>query len=153
MRRLRVAMDELLDALTPMSEDPFEYLLDLREGVVVAIPGPDAPEPDEFEDELAAVEADPDRYEAIPRIETGTQYEWMARFAESVRDVHLRDQLAIALDGKGAFRRFRSVISEHPMPSRRWEEARRANVVEYATRWLASLDIEAEYTLRPLPEA
>jgi hypothetical protein len=39
---------------------------------------------------------------------SSVEYGWMAEFAATVGDAPLRDKLEIALDGRGAFRRFKT---------------------------------------------
>jgi hypothetical protein len=64
------------------------------------------------DDVAVDVEANPDRWLWFDR--TGSQDGWrdMADFAERQRDPGLRDRLERAIEGKGAFRRFRDVVDE-----------------------------------------
>lgn len=60
------------------------------------------------------------RFLLIPKRESGEGYEVMVSFAGSVEDRNLQEKLEIALDGKGAFRRFRNVLNQHPDELERW---------------------------------
>ena len=57
----------------------------------------------------------------IEPLESSVEYGWMAEFAATVGDARLRDRLEVALDGRGAFRRFKNVLldspEERPSPS------------------------------------
>lgn len=67
----------------------------------------------------------------------------MAEFAESVKDEGLREKLAIALDGKGAFRRFKNVLYNYPDEEKRWFEYKDKSMKREITEWLNDLGIEA----------
>jgi len=58
------------------------------------------------------------------------QYRWMERFVSSVPEGPLRDRLLIAIDGKGAFRRFKDVLLVFPAERERWF-AYRADVLHF----------------------
>jgi len=64
-------------------------------------------------------------------------YEDMVDFAETVRDPRLTGRLEVALDGRGAFRRFRTVLDREPAEFERWsgfsDDRRRGR----ARAWLA----------------
>jgi len=66
----------------------------------------------------------------------------MVEFTEKVEDELLREKLSIALDGKGAFRRFKNVIADYPGYRERWfkfsDERKNKKVIE----WLNSIGIE-----------
>src|SRR5439155_3832436 len=48
------------------------------------------------------------------------QYKWMEQFVAMVEDPALRERLLIAIDGKGAFRRFKDVLLNDPAERERW---------------------------------
>ncbi len=147
-RKLRVAMDDLLDAMTAMRDDASRYYLDIEDGSVVAVlellDGLD-------EDEIArAIEEDPDRYAEIPRIESQRDYDLMRRFADSVEEADIREKLDLALRGKGAFGRFRDVVFPYPDLKAKWLTVRQEALLAEAKGWLDSLGIEPVYELRPV---
>jgi hypothetical protein len=69
------------------------------------------------------------------------QYRWMERFVQSVEDEALKERLILAIDGKGAFRRFKDVLLSYPVERDRWFQYR-ANLLHiYINHWLASQDV------------
>jgi hypothetical protein len=60
----------------------------------------------------------------IPQADSHEEYNLMAEFAATVRDRHLRELLEVALDGRGAFRRFKNVLASYPKERERWFEFR-----------------------------
>ncbi len=60
------------------------------------------------------------RFVEIPKPESRKAYDDMADFAATVANPHLRDLLAVALRGKGAFRRFKDVLLNYPAERERW---------------------------------
>ena len=53
-------------------------------------------------------------YMRIEPVSSREQYRWMERFVGSVSDGGLRERLVMAIDGKGAFRRFKDVLLAFP---------------------------------------
>lgn len=83
-------------------------------------------------------------------------YADMTDFAESVPDRHLRDRLLVALDGRGAFRRFRDVVYNTPEEiGKVWNSFSDARASARAVGWLAReglVDVEAATARRQLLE-
>lgn len=79
----------------------------------------------------------------------------MLAFAATVDEDDLREQLHLALDGKGAFGRFRSVVERHPDLQARWTEQKQKALVSFAETWLREeVGVEPIYELprrRPPP--
>jgi hypothetical protein len=67
----------------------------------------------------------------------------MEDFATSVANPGLRQLLEVALDGSGAFRRFKNVLADHPADRGRWFAFRAERVREAMRDWLESNDITA----------
>ena len=82
------------------------------------------------------------RFLPIPRCESREGYELMAAFTETVTSKVLREKLAVALDGKGAFRRFRNVLNQHPDELERWYAFKDESIREEAVQWLLDHGIE-----------
>ena len=59
-------------------------------------------------------------YMRIEPVSSREQYRWMERFIPMVEEGELRDQLSAAIDGKGAFRRFKDVLLNYPTERERW---------------------------------
>jgi hypothetical protein len=66
----------------------------------------------------------------------------MAEFAGTVRDVRLRDRLEVALDGRGAFRRFKNALLDFPAERKRWFAFRDERLRTVAREWLEEEGIE-----------
>ena len=84
------------------------------------------------------------RFIGVPKQESRDGYRDMVDFAESVTDDRLRDLLSVALNGKGAFRRFKDVLYSYPEEKQRWYDFSEKQVNERVLEWLESEDIEVE---------
>src|SRR5262249_20402002 len=67
----------------------------------------------------ARISADPN-YLRIDPVSSREQYRWMERFIPMVDETELRGKLAHAIDGKGAFRRFKDVLMTYAAHRERW---------------------------------
>lgn len=150
-RKLRVAMDDILLAMSTPAHHESEAYLDLQTGEVVTIEDEDLTGVDVDED-LRRLAEDPERFASIPRIEGRDEFDLMCRFAETVDEEDIRERLALALRGKGAFGRFRDVVFRYPDLEARWNAMQQEWQVGEARRWLESLGLEPEYQLRPIAE-
>ena len=89
----------------------------------------------------ASVRSSPTRFLHLDPASSREQYRWMERFVASVEDPALKERLVLAIDGKGAFRRFKDVLLSYPVERDRWF-AYRANLLHiYVNLWLDSKDI------------
>jgi len=114
LRRIPVDLEDLSGVLEgdPMSG---EGRLDLQNGGVwTEREFEDSAESDEEDDE------DPERWLWIPNQGSRAGYRDMADFVETVTDPGRADRLEIALQGKGAFRRFKDVLARWPGELERW---------------------------------
>jgi hypothetical protein len=78
----------------------------------------------------------------IEPLSSQTEYRWMADFAETVADRRLREMVDLALDGRGAFRRFKAVLSDYPIERERWFAFRQERLDQEMKEWLSENDIE-----------
>jgi hypothetical protein len=149
-RRLQVAMGDILDAMETSEDDPVTFFLDLETGKVESqLSGEWRAGLDEEETEFdRAFEENPERYEEIPKYAGHDEYNLMCRFADTVDEDDIRERLDIALQGKGAFRRFRDVIFRYPDLKAKWFATRQEALLKEALDWLDSLEIEPIYELR-----
>ncbi|MBN1122422.1 MAG: hypothetical protein JXJ17_15205 [Anaerolineae bacterium] len=53
------------------------------------------------------------RYIGIPWVESHEGYQDMELFIETVEDKHVQELLYVAINGRGAFQRFKSVLYNH----------------------------------------
>ncbi|MEF8874966.1 MAG: UPF0158 family protein [Candidatus Thermoplasmatota archaeon] len=60
----------------------------------------------------------------------------MQDFIQTVEDEDLREKLWIAIDGKGAFRRFKDVLRLYPDVRERWFEFKDERVERRVVEWL-----------------
>ena len=115
MRTIPIRWAELETAFERNAPDTESYL-DARTGEVITL-----------------VEGQPETAELRTRVVTGgeayvkidpassrEQYKWMERFVATVTEEPLRERLVIAIDGKGAFRRFKDVLLNYPGERERW---------------------------------
>jgi hypothetical protein len=82
-------------------------------------------------------EAEPGRYLELPRAESRDGYEDMQAFIDTVDDTHLQELLGVAIQGRGAFRRFKDALARHPAEQQRWFEFQTARLDARAREWLA----------------
>lgn len=141
MRRRRIDLQALIDAMTLPEEVPWQSFLDLRDGAIVEVDLENEDERDETI-EPSEVAADPERYLEIPRLESQEEYDIMAAFAASDDDDEVCERLGDALQGRGAFSRFRRLVDSDGELRERWFAFRGDQLIEHARRWLASLDVE-----------
>ena len=172
MRKLQVDFAALGAALEDQTREFLDYYFDTHTGDVEEVPPElldeiEFPGSSEFADvetwgeELLDIartiveESGPSvsgRYEWVPQRESREAYQTMVRFAESVESEELRRLLDVALNGRGAFRRFKDVLYDFPDERERWFAFNNAELREYATDWLRTLGIEAVPRPRPGPQ-
>lgn len=78
------------------------------------------------------------RYLRIDPVSSREQYRWMERFIATVEDDDLRRRLNIAIDGKGAFRRFKDALMSHPVDRERWFAFRSERLRACMESWLTA---------------
>src|SRR5258705_7165200 len=83
----------------------------------------------------ARIAADPN-YLRIDPVSSREQYRWMERYIPMVEDVELRAKLAVSIDGKGAFRRFKDVLMSYGAERERWFAFRSERLRIFMEAWL-----------------
>ena len=83
------------------------------------------------------------RYLRIDPVSSREQYRWMERFIATVDDDDLRRRLNIAIDGKGAFRRFKDALMSHPVDRERWFAFRSERLRACMESWLTAHGINS----------
>jgi hypothetical protein len=86
-------------------------------------------------------------YLRIDPVSSREQYRWMERFIPMVDEPELRAKLAQAIDGKGAFRRFKDVLMSYGPERERWFTFRSERLRTFMEAWLTAHAIKA--TPRP----
>jgi len=141
-RKVAVSWDDLEMALTANAEEWTCYL-DARSGEVQMVPVGRMDDDDASlsEEELdAGLEAG--HLIHVEPLGSRIEYGWMEEFAGTVGDARLHDRLEIALDGRGAFRRFKNVLHDAPDERERWFAFRDDRLRAAAREWLAGHGIE-----------
>ncbi len=82
------------------------------------------------------------RFIRIPPAESRAGYEDMEEFISTVGNERLQEQLWIAIRGRGAFRRFKDVLADHPTERERWFTFKDERVRGRVLAWLAKEGIE-----------
>lgn len=91
-------------------------------------------------------------YLRIESVSSREQYRWMERFIQMVEHPQLRDSLAQAIDGKGAFRRFKDVLMSNAAERERWFSFRSDRLRVFMEAWLAAHNILAIARVEWRPE-
>jgi hypothetical protein len=148
-RRVPIDWDVFDLALTWQGAERAAYL-ELRTGEVcdAAASGSQPEEWERFDDDVETGVAEGHLIRVEP-LESSVEYEWMADFTAAVRDSRLRVRLDDALRGRGPFRRFKDVLSEHPAAREQWFTFHGAQVRQTMLEWLAEHGIEPQ---SPPPE-
>jgi len=116
----------------------FDYYVDTTTGKVIMLPNEfidnDFEEPDKMREKI---ENDiRTRYITTPYIPSHEAYNDMKDFIETLVDQNLQEQLYIAIDGKGAFRRFKDLLIDYPDERQKWFEFKKNKTLERIREWL-----------------
>ena len=137
-KMLRIDLGELCDAMENSSFEN-EYFLDLETGEILFVSEySDNEETEKLKDQI---EEESDRYERIPEAESNEGYQDMVDFIAAVEDEHLVELLEGAINGKGAFRRFKDVLLNYPDERERWFNFKDNRIEEKALEWLDDIDV------------
>jgi hypothetical protein len=137
-RKLKIDLDELYDAMENSSYE-VEYYLDLETGEILFV----SEDMDDVETVKMKnqIEEELGRYELIPKAESYEGYRDMQAFITTVEDDHLSELLEVAINGKGAFRRFKDVLLNYPEERERWFKFKDDRMEERALEWLDDIDV------------
>ncbi|MBI2906204.1 MAG: hypothetical protein HYX92_00970 [Chloroflexi bacterium] len=94
----------------------------------------------EREELLDADRVESDRFIRVPEAHEG--YGDMEEFIATVRSERLRELLEVAINGRGAFRRFKDVLTRDPEERERWFKFKSDRVRERIVAWLEEEGIE-----------
>ena len=164
-RHLNVDLDELVEAMDTHFDGTIEWFLDAQTGAVHPVneedrddegdKGEDGEEADmppwrrEAKALAAEIDSNPNRFVSIPHTESHEAYRIMEDFIPQVANPRLRDLLADAIAGKGAFRRFKDIVLSYPDIRQSWFVFEASAKRKWAENWLATLGIET--TWKPAP--
>ena len=82
------------------------------------------------------------RYIEIPKADSREGYRAMQEFISTVQNQQLQDRLWRAIEGRGAFRRFKDVLLRHPGERERWFDFHDDQVDRRILGWLDDIGIE-----------
>lgn len=88
-------------------------------------------------------------YVRVEPVSSREQYRWMERFIQMLDPGDLRDELVLAIDGRGAFRRFKDVLMVNAAERERWFAFRSERLRVFMEAWLEAHALRA--VPRPLP--
>lgn len=137
-KALNVDIEELCAAMEDSSYE-HEHYLDLDSGEVL-------PFSEYVDDEQTGkleeqIEEESGRYERIPRDESHEGYRDMVDFIVTLENEHLAELLGAAIDGKGAFRRFKNVLLDHPEEEERWFRFKDERMEARSLEWLGDIGV------------
>ncbi len=105
------------------------------------------------------IASDPE-YMRVDPVSSREQYRWMERFIPMVDEPDLRAKLGNAIDGKGAFRRFKDVLMSYGPERERWFAFRSERLRVFMEAWLAAnalrpvaREVWSAERAQPAPEA
>jgi Uncharacterised protein family (UPF0158) len=94
------------------------------------------------QDAVFEIDAESDRWEQVFCEGSRAGWEDMAAYVAAVADSHLREQLGRAIEGKGAYRRFRDLIGDEGL-TQAWRDFSDERQIGRARQYLAELGIRA----------
>ncbi|MFH1679109.1 MAG: UPF0158 family protein [Candidatus Eisenbacteria bacterium] len=142
---VRVRWDELRRAYEQGSAEA-RYFLDVQTGEIIPIFVDLIERGGNPEDARRIASGVNVRYFLIPHKPSREGYAEMEEFIGTVKEKRLRQALLDAIEGKGAFRRFREVLVSYPVEEERWLSTRDERIRGELADWLSKSDIVLEET-------
>ncbi|MFC1849671.1 UPF0158 family protein [candidate division CSSED10-310 bacterium] len=140
MKKMKIDWNNLIDAFSSEQED-YKCYLDANTGAVVW----KSIEVIERVKKEGQLNPD-DQSVEVPNITSREGYELMMDFIEKVYNQQLKSKLMSAVQGKGAFRRFKEVLTKFPHEQEKWYLYQDAAHTKILFEWLYTLDIESTNT-------
>jgi len=137
-KALNINLDGLCEAMENSSYEN-EYFLDLETGEILFIS--DYLDDEETSERKGRIEEDSDRYKPIPKAESYEGYQDMVDFIATVDNERLAELLEVAINGKGAFRRFKDVLLNYPEEREKWFKFKDGRMEERAMEWLDDIEV------------
>lgn len=138
-KKLKIDLDELCFAMES-NTDEILYYLDVLEGDILLVM--DSLGDDEMKKAQERIEEEPDRYESVPSADPHEGYRDMEEFIATVKSPRAAELLEVAIQGKGAFRRFKDTLARFPEERERWFRFKDDRLKRQALEWLEELGIE-----------
>src|SRR5687768_261633 len=146
MREVPIEWEALEDAFENNAPEVHSYLHIVTGEVLRVVDGIADPE---MHQRIASDSS----YMSIEPVSSREQYRWMERFIPMVEETDLREQLAAAIDGKGAFRRFKDVLMAHAPERERWFTFRSERLRVFMEAWLGAHGLRSVARPSWTPEA
>lgn len=156
MKKLKIDLEEIASHMEDQERYDLDFYLDTETGEIVPLQGEvlrmadegelrdDLPDWEKEEIPVAREALNPEskRYVRIPEKPSYEGYNLMVKFADNINDVALREKLALALNGKGAFGRFKHVLSKYPEDRENWFKFKQREMNKEIIEWLNSIGID-----------
>jgi hypothetical protein len=91
---------------------------------------------------FATIQASKSDYIGVEAIPSRIQYQWVDEFVLTIEDPDLKIRVEAAINGKGAFRRFKDILLTSPDERRRWFEFRDQKMRQRIVEWVREKGIE-----------
>lgn len=140
VKNLKIAMEDLCIAMDDASYE-HQYYLDLQTGELIFF-SEYATDSQELEQSREQMGEYPERYEAVPRADSGESYRDMEDFIDTLTDTRPRELLDAAIGGRGAFRRFKDVLAGFPEEREKWFKFKEDRLRGRATEWLEDIGVK-----------
>ncbi len=137
-KNLKIDMQDLTMAMEQNSYEE-EYFLDLETGEILFTS--DALDEEDNDAVRKKIDDDPDRFEEVPKADSREGYQDMEDFIETVEDEHIAEVLSTAIEGRGAFRRFKDTLIRYPDQRERWFKFKDDLMQKRALEWLDEIGV------------
>ncbi len=138
-KRLKIDIEDLTMAMEESSYE-HEYFLDLQTGEILLIS--DYMDSRETAEVRKKIDDDPDRFEEIPKADSREGYQDMEDFIDTIKDGHIAEVLSTAIEGRGAFRRFKDTLLRYPDERERWFKFKGDLMKQRAMEWLDEIGVK-----------
>jgi hypothetical protein len=137
MKPIQIDWEELELACERNAVNVVSYL-DRETGAVLVFYG----ESEDEQERHRQVKRNLTRYLEVAPVPPKDQYKWMEKFIATLTDDELRERVLVAIDGKGAFRRFKDLLVHYPGVRERWFAYRGLHLHAYINEWIVVHQIE-----------
>jgi len=137
IRRVRIDVSDLILAFSD-SRPEDEYYLSLETGEIRLLT-PESPETERGE-----IYGSSEQFALLPKKPSRQGYQDLVDFIETVQDQPLKEKLTAAVEGKGAFRRFKDALLAYPEERRIWFTFSRERDENRVKEWLEANQIVLE---------
>jgi len=147
---MRFELDNILidEILFHMENQDGDFLFDTQERIIIDLYN-DLDDEEEDDNTKEDVDYNSDRYISLPEWSSGDGYRLMERFAASLKNPVLREELSGALNrSRGVFRAFRDVLNQYPETEKQWFRYKEQEMKYGVIAWYNAL--REEWGLEPV---